>query len=137
MGTCCQPEEYDGDGVPPSYKILFLGTGGCGKSTIVKQYKKLYGEGFTNKDKKDAIHGIAALVVEVMQILLENESINIDNFKSQDARRAALNIQCLITNPSTSLTDDTALNIKLLWKEPQIKYAFHHTVRFYLHPVDD
>ena len=132
MGGCCAPEDYTGNDAENSnkqtYKILFLGSGGCGKSTLFKQLRKLYGEGFTNKDKKDAVHGIAAFVVETMQTLLEDEKCNIDELKDQDAIKAGKQIQSIQTNSSITLTEEISENIKILWAQDEIKDIFDETV---------
>ena len=129
MGTCCNTQhDQQQDDDCKTHKILFLGSGGCGKSTTFKQLRKLYGEGWTIKQKNDAIHGIAANVVHSMQTLLEDENINIDEFKDQDTINAAKNILSIGTNTVYQLNEEMAESIKLLWSQQIIKDTFFNEI---------
>ena len=144
MGTCCNKRVESEDNTDKIvHKILFLGSGGCGKSTLFKQYRKLYEErenseyGFTQKDKKDAVHGIANYMIETMQTILQDGSINIDNFQQQNVCEAGWSILSINTNSTLLLTDEIANNIKLLWSQSEIKNTFNEMVRFYLYPLSN
>ena len=51
-------------------KILFLGSGGCGKSTVFKQLRQIHGDGFSNKDKKEFIKHIHSQIFNQMKSAL-------------------------------------------------------------------
>lgn len=51
-------------------KILFLGSGGCGKSTVFKQLRQIHGDGFSNKDKKEFIKHIHSQIINQMKSAL-------------------------------------------------------------------
>eukprot|EP01084_Bolivina_argentea_P011289 21102_1 len=133
MGACCNTEVYEGDEAKSSkeeYKILFLGSGGCGKSTLIKQLRELYGEGLTAQDKKAAIHGIAAYVIETMKRLLDEDSFDIDSLDSDEAANAAHEIlQLDPSDVNTVLTPEITAHIKLLWAQPSIKALFDETAK--------
>eukprot|EP01084_Bolivina_argentea_P102837 184224_1 len=134
MGSCCPAEEYEGADSPTKekYKVLFLGSGGCGKSTLFKQLRKLYGEGLTVKDKKDARHGIAAFVIETMKTLLECQEYKIEEL-SEDAQKAAKYITNLAApNSNSILNEEIATNITILWNEEKIKLIFDETAKLHL-----
>eukprot|EP01084_Bolivina_argentea_P171328 296828_1 len=52
-------------------KILFLGSGGSGKSTIFKQLRGIYGEGFNRQEMKIFISQIHEQVIRQMKYTLE------------------------------------------------------------------
>ena len=52
-------------------KILFLGSGGTGKSTIYKQLKQIHGEGFTDDDRKEFTSHIHAQIINEMTLAFE------------------------------------------------------------------
>ena len=52
-------------------KVLLLGTGDAGKSTIVKQMKILHLNGFSEKEKKTFSHAIRTNLIETMVALVD------------------------------------------------------------------
>lgn len=52
-------------------KILFLGSGGAGKSTVFKQLRQIHGEGFSDEDRKDFIPHIHAQLINEMKSALK------------------------------------------------------------------
>ena len=52
-------------------KLLLLGTGESGKSTIFKQMLQLYGTGFSDTDRDSYIHIIRNNIITSMQDLVE------------------------------------------------------------------
>eukprot|EP00484_Ammonia_sp_Unknown_P029191 CAMPEP_0197026556 /NCGR_PEP_ID=MMETSP1384-20130603/6611_1 /TAXON_ID=29189 /ORGANISM="Ammonia sp." /LENGTH=358 /DNA_ID=CAMNT_0042455243 /DNA_START=111 /DNA_END=1187 /DNA_ORIENTATION=+ len=132
MGACCAPDPYPSAEDKKTYKVLFLGSGGCGKSTLFKQLKKTYGTGFTAKDKHDARSGIAFFVIDTMQTLLEDENCHIDEFKDEEVKTAAQQIKSLKANSTPSLDAATTNSIKILWRQQEIKDLFDETAKLYL-----
>jgi len=53
-----------------AFKILLLGTGECGKSTILRQLQILYSDGFTKKNRLEFKDAIAMNALESIQSLL-------------------------------------------------------------------
>eukprot|EP01084_Bolivina_argentea_P310788 537841_1 len=52
-------------------KLLFLGSGGSGKSTMFKQLRTLHGTGYADKDRLHFKDHIFAQIVEQMRLCLE------------------------------------------------------------------
>lgn len=52
-------------------KLLLLGAGECGKSTILKQFKILHKNGFSEKEKLDAVELIHANTLQSIQALCQ------------------------------------------------------------------
>ena len=154
MGACCPADPYTPDDDPQSgkatYKILFLGSGGCGKSTFFKQLRKLYGEGFNNKHRIEAVGTIATFVVEVMQsLLLEDHRKKEDyeddekgdyeekedgdqklNFEDEKAAAAAEQILKVQAGRNPVILDgEIATNIKILWAQPAVQSRFNASVK--------
>ena len=59
------------DEVQHFVKVLLLGTGDAGKSTIVKQMKILHLNGFSEKEKKTFSHAIRGNLIETMVALVD------------------------------------------------------------------
>ena len=52
-------------------KLLFLGSGGSGKSTLFKQLRTIHGEGFLDKDRLAFKDHIYSQIIEQMKSILE------------------------------------------------------------------
>lgn len=133
MGCCvpvAPPEELS---QRKRHKVLFLGPGGSGKSTLFKQLRHLYGKGFVMRDKADAKCGIASFVIETMKNLLNNPLFNKDQLSSMEAIQAATNIAQIRKTDGLQLTHPISNAIKILWNEPQIKEIFEIAVSVVIH----
>lgn len=106
------------------YKILLLGAGESGKSTVVKQIKMLYkvGGGPSQRELQEYVHALRRNVIEAMQILLEaSKTLNVqlsDSSLSHDFEK----IVSLDTN--ATLTPELAVSVDKLWKDNGIKQVF-------------
>ena len=143
MGACCGAEVTDtNNSAAPStqsQKILFLGTGGCGKSTLFRQLRRKYGKGFSNKERRDAIRAIHTFVVDTMQEIFifhdvdnpeEDKQAFIESLPSDDAQRAAKHIISVDAAKVTLATAELSDSIRTLWAIPAIKARFAETVEF-------
>jgi len=147
MGNCCAADEYPGhddevDENPP-HKILFLGSGGCGKSTFFRQLRKLHGQGFTDSDYISAKGQIAAFVIETMQKILLSSCKSGDDdeeyeFHTEFEDEALQKAAALIINiplgqqHSIAWTPELVANITLLWAQQSVKDKFDETAKFNL-----
>lgn len=116
-------------------KILLLGTGESGKSTIFKQMQILYDQdGFNDNEKEFFRTTIRHNVVESMQTLL---SATIDKFafqfKDAESDAAAAYLRPLDWYKQGFWTDDIVLHVKQLWlREPAIRQAFERRSEYQL-----
>eukprot|EP01083_Nonionella_stella_P066224 174192_1 len=131
-------------------KLLFLGSGGSGKSTIFKQLRTIHGDGWTKKDRMTFVDHIHSQIVEQMRLAVDcieylaeqefgdeeernadykrPEDFNAFQQLSNDAQKA---IHTLQSAKSTKLTEDAAQACQVLWNEPTIKsiYAQRATMK--------
>eukprot|EP01083_Nonionella_stella_P119171 356106_1 len=95
----------DRDRAAKIQKLLFLGSGGSGKSTFFKQLKRIHGNGFSNKDRRDYQAQIENQVISQMQKLIIRgreliedygiEKYNNLEIKSDEAKESAAFIELL------------------------------------------
>lgn len=141
MGACCATDEQSKENRKVARelaadkradqgvkKLLFLGSGGSGKSTLFKQLRSLHGSGYGDKDRLQFKDHICAQIIEQMKSCLECIDIlkEEDEFKDEvdltkegnDAARMILSAGSLQVN--TQIADA----IEILWKEAAIRLVF-------------
>ena len=105
-------------------KILLLGAGESGKSTVVKQIKLIWkvGGGMTEREKNDYTNAIRRNAIEVMQVLLEaSKSLNVP-ISDVDLLADAKEIASL--GSDASLTESLGIKIDALWHDPGIQEVY-------------
>eukprot|EP01084_Bolivina_argentea_P015247 28511_1 len=110
-------------------KLLFLGSGGSGKSTLFKQLRTLHGSGYADKDRLQFKDHIFAQIVEQMRLCLECIEIlkeeESDDYKdiqlSEEGKNSAEQLQ---SAPTLQVTTQIADVIELLWKEAAIQTIY-------------
>jgi len=109
---------------------LLLGAGESGKSTVAKQMKLIYQQGFSEEEKKGFISVVQNNILASMQQLIggaELLGINIE------ARNSADTILKLNQNVGSSILLSEYINdLKSLWKDPGIQNAFAQSSKFQL-----
>jgi len=147
MGNCCVSDEQskqdsqlrkelkkDQQDDSKIKKLLFLGSGGSGKSTLFKQLRSLHGSGFGEKDRLQFKEHIYAQIIEQMRLVLEcieleneSEEDGVDK-KAQDYQLSAEGEdakQRLLSQASSSnISEDIAEAIKTLWKEEAVNKIY-------------
>eukprot|EP00595_Chromulina_sp_UTEXLB2642_P003257 CAMPEP_0196763246 /NCGR_PEP_ID=MMETSP1095-20130614/3683_1 /TAXON_ID=96789 ORGANISM="Chromulina nebulosa, Strain UTEXLB2642" /NCGR_SAMPLE_ID=MMETSP1095 /ASSEMBLY_ACC=CAM_ASM_000446 /LENGTH=356 /DNA_ID=CAMNT_0042116007 /DNA_START=137 /DNA_END=1207 /DNA_ORIENTATION=+ len=106
------------------YKILLLGAGESGKSTVVKQIKMLYkvGGGPSAREIQEYILAIRRNVLEAIQILIEaSKTLGVD-IQNKDLINDSEKILLLDTN--VDLTPELAQRIHNLWIDEGIQQVF-------------
>uniref|UniRef100_A0A7S3YYY0 G-protein alpha subunit n=1 Tax=Lotharella globosa TaxID=91324 RepID=A0A7S3YYY0_9EUKA len=119
------------DGEKRTIRILLVGAGECGKSTIIKQMKILHKGGFTDEEKIEQMRIIRANTVHAMQQLITgcNELQFAFDEKEQEWTKEVEAIQ-----ETDKLTEGQILAIENLWKESKaIKRAVERRSDFYLY----
>jgi GTPase SAR1 family protein len=107
-------------------KLLLLGAGESGKSTLFKQAIKLYGEGFDEQALLDYGRGIMENSMSGMSTLCRESETRGGEFAvsedAKDALRFFREVEGKTDNGDTvDVTDEAAENIKILWKEEGIQ----------------
>lgn len=114
-------------------KILLLGTGESGKSTIFKQMQILYQGGFNEYIRSNFRNVVHKNVLESMQQLIKvaEKQFNL-KFETKEEKQAAEFIMC-VENISPDMTTRVASCIEKLWKESEaIKTAYEKRNQFYI-----
>jgi guanine nucleotide-binding protein G(i) subunit alpha len=108
-------------------KLLILGAGESGKSTLFKQWKAIYGEGFTDEEKKTCAGICQKNAIESMQTLLENSKrLGLEVDPSLAASESAV----LEAKEMAPLTPALATHITRLWEDPAMKETFRQRALF-------
>eukprot|EP01084_Bolivina_argentea_P157187 273925_1 len=121
-------------------KLLFLGSGGSGKSTLFKQLRTIHGEGFMDKDRMGFKDHIYSQVIEQMKSIYEcYEELKEecpDEFGhlklSPNGEKAAQFIDYIRND--MDVDEAVAENVEILWKEAAIKEIFDNRAKL---KIDD
>lgn len=108
-------------------KLLLLGAGDSGKSTIFKQFKKLYGSGFTDEEKASFIPVIYNNTIIAIKILSQQVS-NYGGLKDESNREVQKTIDGLEGDEQIDMT--LAKAIQQLWQDPGIQQTVLHRSKF-------
>eukprot|EP00484_Ammonia_sp_Unknown_P007693 CAMPEP_0197075834 /NCGR_PEP_ID=MMETSP1384-20130603/211810_1 /TAXON_ID=29189 /ORGANISM="Ammonia sp." /LENGTH=358 /DNA_ID=CAMNT_0042514683 /DNA_START=175 /DNA_END=1251 /DNA_ORIENTATION=+ len=110
-------------------KLLFLGSGGSGKSTLFKQLRTLHGTGYADKDRLQFRDHIYAQVVEQMRLCLECIDIlkeeNADEYKDTELTPSGKQAADVLQSAATlQVTPQIAEAVATLWQEDAIKLIY-------------
>eukprot|EP01084_Bolivina_argentea_P170635 295682_1 len=112
-------------------KLLLLGAGESGKSTLFKQMITLYGKGYPEDERITYKPIVFQNTISALQILLtycEQLQDEIDSKieeKNQEMATRFMNM-----NIDSDITESIANDIKTLWKDSGIQKTYEHRVKF-------
>jgi len=123
-------------------KVLLLGTGESGKSTVFKQMIKLHGEGLTQDKlqafhtvvKRNALDSIIAIVQESRRFVEQKHEECAISPELQESIDYAM--KCL-ADIDSGLTVDSEKHVVALWADPGAKATYERFSEFILHMIDN
>jgi len=111
-------------------KLLLLGAGESGKSTIAKQMKIIHREGFSEEEKSSYKSIIFNNIVSAMKSLINGaREFDIDINARDQADRITNGGEDYFSGP---LSAEMVNDIKTLWADPGIQKAFAESAKFQL-----
>ena len=116
-------------------KILLLGSGESGKSTIVKQMKIIHQNGYTPTELAAYRHTVYKNLLESAQaIVLAMRKIGVDPMMASNRQNADKISDYKLGEAASGwvFSEDVALAIHHLWQDPIIPKVMDHSSEFYL-----
>ena len=122
-------------------KLLLLGAGESGKSTIFKQMKVIYGKTFTDEERRQQIPTIFSNVLSAMKTLCD-QAVILNLVSSIECKSEFEVLRELDENSPISMTVGDA--VKALWNDPGIQLVWDRrsefqiieSVRYYFDRID-
>ncbi|KAG8968856.1 Guanine nucleotide-binding protein alpha-2 subunit [Tulasnella sp. 419] len=115
-------------------KILLLGSGESGKSTIVKQMKIIHQNGYTQEEL--AVYRLVVyknLIDSAKDLVLAMKKVGVDCVEGVNRVYAQQILAYEVENdPAFVLSPDIAIAIESVWKDPIISTVMDHSSEFYL-----
>lgn len=114
-------------------KLLLLGAGESGKSTLFKQMITLYGKGYSEEDRKGYVHIVHNNTITAMKILCKHSDELEDALdakvrpENQEAKEFMNEIKA-----EAVLDETVAGHIKKLWADEGIQHCYENRVLFQL-----
>jgi len=109
-------------------KLLLLGAGESGKSTIFKQLTNMYGKGFPESERLTYSTVIHVNVLASI-IVLADKAPNYGTLSSA-SEEARSNILALQNQDTLHVTTEIATSVATLWADPVVKTAFDNRSQF-------
>eukprot|EP00475_Leptophrys_vorax_P038651 TRINITY_DN68612_c0_g1_i1.p1 TRINITY_DN68612_c0_g1~~TRINITY_DN68612_c0_g1_i1.p1 ORF type:complete len:367 (+),score=83.79 TRINITY_DN68612_c0_g1_i1:31-1131(+) len=113
-------------------KLLLLGAGESGKSTLFKQAKTLYGDGFSDAERLDYVSTIIENIILSMQTLVKQCQLN-NRKLLHGAAQASEEILKVVSSEMTTIDPDIGRCIEILWADPNIQDMFAMRSKFQIY----
>ncbi|KAI4523037.1 heterotrimeric G protein alpha subunit A [Schizophyllum commune] len=127
--------EEDGKRLKKECKILLLGSGESGKSTIVKQMKIIHQDGFSQDELiafRPIIHRNVLDSAKAILVHMKKLSVECEDFKNRPLQDKILDYQ-LDETTNLTISPDIAEAIDAFWKDPAVtRIIDEQTSHFYL-----
>jgi len=107
-------------------KLLLLGAGESGKSTLLKQMKLIYGEGFTGQDKENAKDVICLNIVLSLQTILNAIQDNGNKPMSSEVNNNHADYIKKLKAYETRMSPQLQAAVKSLWADPVVQEQFQN-----------
>jgi len=109
------------------YKLLLLGAGESGKSTLLKQMITIYGTGFSERERQNLIAPIHNNALSAMQALIHATAKFGGPVKCTGAFDFVRDM-----NAEAAITPENATHFKALWADSGIQKAYENRAKFQL-----
>ena len=115
-------------------KLLLLGTGDSGKSTIVKQMKIIHGDGYSNEELnsfQSVVHN--NLLTSMTEVINATEKLNIrlHHLSNQTHAMEIIKFSSSL-KPGLVIPSDVGEKMKLLWKDDGLQECLKRAPEYYL-----
>ncbi|MCJ1387079.1 hypothetical protein MMC17_010208 [Xylographa soralifera] len=126
-------------------KILLLGAGESGKSTILKQMRLIYANGFPAHERKEIRQVIFANMVTSFRVIAEEmKDYGYEYANDQTQKCEAILLVAEDIGVNDSFPTDCLSAMKGLWEDPSIQktikrgneYALHDNILYFYHHID-
>jgi len=107
-------------------KLLLLGAGDSGKSTLFKQMKSIYGTGFTEQDRRGYVSNILNNIIMSIKTLTE-QAANYGEIADAEAKQYVTELK-----EDVMLDATAAKHILSLWGEKAVQLAYANRAGFQL-----
>lgn len=115
------------------FKLLLLGAGESGKSTIFRQIVRLYGDGFTPEERNTFRLVIDANIIQSMQALAKYSDILDLQFGTHVADAAIVSKNFILgVDEEAKVDEETANHVSILWSDEGIRKTYGHSALFQL-----
>jgi len=118
-------------------KLLLLGAGECGKSTLFKQMLMIYGKGFSDEDRREYRTIVYANIVSSMKTLIEQsdelkgkEGVNVNTTISPSLAASKLFVEEL--KETADVDTLCAQHMAVLWQDAGIKNTYERRSMYQL-----
>jgi len=107
------------------FKILLLGAGESGKTTLFRQMIQIYGKGFTEKEKADFVPNIRANALRYIQILAKDQQAALTSDNQANANLILELKEDDVAKSSEDCLDDGLIQaVESLWADPSVQEAW-------------
>jgi len=125
--------KLDGKGMEREIKILLLGTGESGKSTVVKQMKRMHEGEYSQRERENFKDAVFANTVQPMQDILQAlETLNIGLGGLESGKHAGIIKAQPATIESDRLSLEVADAIAALWKNEAVQECYKRSNEYQL-----
>lgn len=127
-----QANKRDFDQESSKIKLLLLGAGESGKSTIFKQMKILYGLGYTQEEKKEHTLVVYANVIHSMKTLLKAADTFGLEVSCPDSKAVVTDV-----SENAEVGEELGGHLKALWADAAIQETYERRAEFQLYDSAD